>query len=64
MIKESNRIEKERNKKFMRGLQSKRRLERRKEQTKNTADCRRVSKDQNVPYKISQIMKNYQTDTH
>ena len=49
---------------FTRRLQSKRRLERREEQATNTADYRRVSNYQNVPYKISQIMKNYQTDTH
>ena len=62
--KRSNKKRKKSAETFRRGLQSKRCLERCEEQVKNTVDCRRVSNDQNVFYKISQIMKNYQTDTH
>ena len=36
---------------FTRRLQSKRSLERREEQAKNMADCKRVSNDQNVIHK-------------
>ena len=62
--KRPNRKRKKSTKTFTRRQQSERRLERHKDLAKNTSDCRRVSNYQNVPYKISQIIKNYQTDTH